>query len=203
VFDKIKGQCGFGPKAPIALKIVETPKSSSLGGVASVQVRGQFACGLYESREDSNGTFTEVITIDSDLAKNPTNLVATLAHELAHALHGRTIKPVDVDPILYELFTDLTAIYLGYGVFLANSRFEFSQFQNANSQGWQARGAGYLPEADMIMGLAIFMKIKGLEPEMAGSFLKPRLKKMLPKAFKQLSKYEAEIDFLKDLKPVK
>ena len=99
------------------------------------------------------------------------------------------------------MFTDLTAIYLGYGVFTANARFEFSQFQNSDTQGWRAGGAGYLPEADIIFGTALFMKIKNIPQERAIEHLKPRLRKMLKKAFKQLDGFQAEVDALRNFKP--
>ena len=123
------------------------------------------------------------------------------SHELSHALHNRAKEALDVDPSLYELFTDLTAIYLGYGVFLANTRFEFSQFTNADTQGWQAQGAGYLPEADMVFGTALFMKIKELPMELALPHLKPRLQKMLKKAYRQLDRHMDEVTALRERVP--
>ncbi len=139
----------------------------------------------------------ETICYDLSLLDNPNNLIATFAHELSHALHNRCREPVDIEPELYELFTDLTAIYLGYGVFLANSRFDF---QSTNI-GWQASGAGYLPEADMVFALGIFMKVKNIDISIAEPYLKPNLSKMLKKAFKQLTRYEKNIDELKSRVP--
>ncbi len=103
---------------------------------------------------------------------------------------------MDIEPELYELFTDLTAIYLGYGIFLSNTRFEFSQFTNSDTQGWQAQGAGYLPEADMAFATALFMRIKNIPFEYAAEHLKPRLARMLKKAFRQLEGYASEVEAL-------
>jgi len=200
-FDRVKAQCGFGPDTIIELIATDERKPQSLGGVAMVQTNGQGACGRYFLSESMSGTKTEKITYDRDLENNPTGLIATLAHELSHALHNRSQNNLEVDPELYELFTDLTAVYLGYGIFLANSRFEFSAYSGTTLQGWRAQGAGYLPEADLIFATALFMRIKNIPIETALPHLKPRLKKMLKKGFKQLSQYEDDIIALRERKP--
>lgn len=202
LFSVIKAQCGFNHETAFDLKVIETPKGGFMGGTAIVHMEGQSACGTYQAVRRDDGTYKETITIDEALTDNPANLIATLSHELAHALHGRMREPLDIEPELYELFTDLTAIYLGYGIFLSNSRFEFGQFSGTTTQGWQASGAGYLPEADMVMALAIFMNVKSIKLEEANEHLKPRLSKLLVKAFKQLSGYEDDIARLKALEPM-
>lgn len=202
-FDRIKTQCGFDRDTHFTLKLVETPRGGGIGGVAMIKMPNSSACGTYECHKNDDGTFREIITIDQALTDNSTNLIATLAHELSHALHNRMREPLDVEPELYELLTDLTAIYLGYGIFLANSRFEFGQFQDGEIQGWQAKGAGYLPETDMIMALAIFMSIKEIDVDSAVTYLKPRLGKVLLKAMKQLEKHKNDIEYLKSLDPLK
>lgn len=202
VFDKIKAQCGFGPDTDFELNIIETPKGGFMGGTAIIKMDGLSACGTYQITQNDDGTYTETITIDERLISQPVNLIATLSHELAHALHNRMREPLDIEPEHYELFTDLTAVYLGYGIFLANSRFEFVKFQDGELSGWQASGAGYLPEADLVMGLAIFMKIKDIAADAAIEHLKPRLGKMLRKAFRQLEKHNDEIERLRALEPL-
>jgi len=198
IFFLVKSQCGFNEGNIFDLVRVETSKSKLLEGGASIQVSGHTACGTYQIKPQKYGQPIETITYDKNMEKNPEQLVATFAHELGHALHNRSVEPVDIEPELYELFTDLTAVYLGYGIFLANSRFGFS----SNSIGWQAKGAGYLPEADIVFGTALFMRIKNIPQEVAAEHLKPRLKKMLKKAFKQLAGHDDEIEGLRSLNPV-
>lgn len=68
------------------------------------------AAGLYE------GT---VIRVNENEAVDPMSLVGTLAHELAHQ---RLIGEGRLDPDVYdnELLTDLTVVFKGLGIFLAN-----------------------------------------------------------------------------------
>ena len=202
IFETVKRQCHFGPEQTIRLVPTQESKPQHLGGVAMVQTNEAGACGRYKLSKNEDGSFTETITYDEDLTENPTQLIATFAHELGHALHNRSQRPVEIEVELYEMFTDLTAIYLGFGIFVANTRFEFSQFQDANLQGWQANGAGYLPEADIVFATALFMKIKNIPESVAAEHLKPRLRKTLHKAFKQLSKHEEDVDALRMRMPV-
>lgn len=201
IFRLVKSQCGFNEGDIFDLLPQEGRPDASLGGLAMVETTGQTACGTYQLIPAKYGKPRELIKYDVGLEDSPAQLVATFAHELSHALHNRSHEPLDVDPALYELFTDLTAVYLGYGVFLANTRFEFSQFTNADTQGWQAQGAGYLPEADIIFAMALFLQIKGLPAEIALPHLKPRLQKMLRKAFRQLDRNAGEVERLKTRMP--
>ena len=203
VFHLVKFQCGFNEGDLFDLEPQAGRPDASLGGLAMVETQGQTACGTYQLIPAKYGRPREIIKYDADLENRPAQMVATFAHELSHALHNRSHDPLDIEPELYELFTDLTAIYLGYGIFLANMRFEFSQFSNADTQGWQAQGAGYLPEADMIFATALFMTIKDIPMEAALPYLKPRLQKMLKKGFRQLERYSDEVEKLKAQSPPK
>jgi len=200
-FHLIKSQIGFNKDDIFDLVPQAGRPDSSLGGLAMVETRGQTACGTYQLISAGYGEPREIIKYDAGLEDKPAQLVATFAHELSHALHNRAAEPLDIEPELYELFTDLTAIYLGYGIFLANTRFEFSQFTNSDTQGWQAQGAGYLPEADMVFATALFMQIKDIPMETALPHLKPRLRKMLKKAFRQLERHADEVYALKSRRP--
>ena len=197
IFQIIKSQCGFNEGDIFDLVPQAGRPDASLGGLAMVETTGQMACGTYQMTPGKYGKPRETIKYDAGMEDKPARLVATFAHELSHALHNRAPQPLDIDPALYELFTDLTAIYLGYGVFLSNTRFEFSQFTNSDTQGWQAQGAGYLPEADMVFATALFMQIKEIPMDKALPHLKPRLRKMLKKAARQLSRHTDDVEALK------
>lgn len=202
IFRLVKAQCGFNEGDIFELEGKSGRPDASLGGVAMVETTGDLACGTYQMIQSKYGKPREIIRYDTGLEDKPTQLVATFAHELSHALHGRAHEQLEIEPELYELFTDLTAIFLGYGIFLSNTRFEFSQFSNGDTQGWQAQGAGYLPEADMVFATALFMRIKDLPMDVALPHLKPRLQKMLKKAWRQLDRNRDEIEALRARVPL-
>jgi len=201
IFHLVKDQCGFNEGDIFDLIPQNGRPDASLGGLAMVETRGQTAGATYQMIPSKYGRPKEIIKYDAGLENKPSQLAATFAHELSHALHNRADEPLDIEPELYELFTDLTAIFMGYGIFLSNTRFDFSQFSNADTQGWQAQGAGYLPEADMIFATALFMTIKDIPMDVAEPHLKPRLKKMLKKAFRQLERHTDEVEALRKRVP--
>lgn len=66
------------------------------------------------------GTGKFIVRLETSQAADPMALVATMAHELAHVRllgEGR----IDNDAYDNELLTDLTALFHGLGIFLANS----------------------------------------------------------------------------------
>lgn len=71
--------------------------------------------GMYEER--SRGT---IVRIETSELLNLSNLVGTMAHEIAHLrLMGE--RRVTGDEFDNELLTDLTAVFFGFGIFLGNS----------------------------------------------------------------------------------
>ena len=83
-------------------------------------------------------------------------LIATIAHELAHErLRGE--GRIACDRPDYEPLTDLLTVYLGLGIFTANSAFEFSQ----NAYSWGTRRMGYLTEPMFGYALACYAWMRG------------------------------------------
>ena len=129
------------------------------------------------------------------LLKTPVNLIATFAHELAHYLVKSIEDTLPCDPDLEELLTDQAACLMGFGVFMANSAFQFEQFRDAGSgtQGWRSQRNGYLPEGDLVFDLALFLTAKDIKPDEAMRCLKPHLADQLKTAMKDMEAYRAEL----------
>ncbi len=72
-------------------------------------------------------------------------MVATFAHELAHFLLATSPEPLPVPDEEVEFLTDLTAVFLGFGLFLCNTRFRYEQFSDGVSAGWSMKRQGYCP----------------------------------------------------------
>jgi hypothetical protein len=101
-----------------------------------------------------------LVAVRSTQLKDPLSLVATLAHELGHVilLGGRLMDPITPD---HEPMTDLLTVFLGLGIFTANTAARFLQFQDENRQGWSMRRLGYLPEEVYGYALAKFAAERG------------------------------------------
>lgn len=97
----------------ISLEFIHDPNKLSF-----VNASGQALAHTAGTYSGSAGTC--LITIDTDELGHPSDLIATFAHELSHArllgegrMHAREFD--------HELTTDLTAVALGFGLFMANS----------------------------------------------------------------------------------
>jgi hypothetical protein len=83
-------------------------------------------------------------------------LVGTLGHEVAHAYRAHHSLIVS-DSRVEEQLTDLTAVYLGFGVFLLNSSSSFKTggySESGQQLLWEKRARGYLTPARIAFLLA-------------------------------------------------
>lgn len=88
------------------------------GSMAAIDPARGFAAGTWQGGE---GPWQKgIVRIERSALDRPADLIGTMAHELAHQRllgEGRG----ESDSFDNELITDLTAVYHGFGVFLANN----------------------------------------------------------------------------------
>lgn len=93
------------------------------------------------------------ISISCETARHPTSAVATLAHELCHALllgdHYLEGEEEDGEPL-----TDLATVFFGYGIFTANAHVQESTWQSGARSGWSTKRQGYLDYPTLGFALA-------------------------------------------------
>ena len=120
--------------------------------------------GLYTRDDDSSRM---VVGLKATQLNDPLALVATLAHELGHViLLGGELISRDVPDM--EPLTDLLTVFLGFGVFNANTAARFEQHDDGNKQGWSMQRLGYLSEEMYGYALAKFALERGEQrPEWA------------------------------------
>lgn len=96
----------------VSMKLVSDSRNSGFVNEAGQDL--PTAAGTYEEGERKF-----IIRIDKDGLADPMGLVGTIAHELAHV---RLLGESRVMREIYdnELLTDLTVVYFGLGIFLAN-----------------------------------------------------------------------------------
>lgn len=183
IFDQTKAYCGMSDW-DVDLVSDENPLAE----------RAAPSLAMVASQKHALGTFGVagnriVISYVPDLLRRPDHLIATFAHELAHYLlaAGRDEPPCEEDE--KEFLTDLAAVYLGFGVFLANARFQHEAYVDGPLQGWRIARSGYLPEADLIFAVALFLQVKSLDPAPALACLKPHLATMLKRTLSDLTKH--------------
>src|ERR1043166_4297153 len=148
---------------------------------------GSAPCGTFRVVEGPAGRQAQ-ITYNPGMARDPPGLAATFAHELGHYLMATSKGTPPGGWDLHELHTDLAAVYLGFGIFLANSARNFRQFQSAGEMGWSSRTQGYLSEGALVTATAVFQRLAGREPLEAAPHLKDYLRTDLKRADRALAK---------------
>lgn len=100
------------------------------------------------------------ISVNEAQLKDPTSLVAILAHEIGHVI---LIRPglVQREEADMEPLNDLLMVFLGLGVFTSNAAFQFRQFADNQRQGWSTNRLGYLSEEFLGYALARFAFERG------------------------------------------
>jgi hypothetical protein len=159
VFDLVKEHAGMS-RWPCRLEFWREPSIAEiLDGMPHDGTESKGTAGSIFARE---GTKEIVITCNENNLESPMDLVATLAHEFGHYLLFTATTPVPGGDEMHEPATDVSAVFMGFGVFLANSAFSFQQLDRGALQGWSARRRGYLGEVELSYALAIFACAKAL-----------------------------------------
>lgn len=147
--------------------------SAGSGRMFSQQTPGeQYSAGTFRAGK-KNGKY--LISIEAAQLKSTENLVATLAHEIAHIklLGEGRIKEND------EHLTDLVPVIFGLGIFNANSSFNFY----VGHDSWGYSKQGYLSQQEWGYALALFayFRNEGEKPEWA-NYLVPNIRSDFRKA---------------------
>lgn len=160
---------------PIHLEGVERAPATPLNNVAAVQ-HGEGAAGTFRLKRTADGAVCAEIRYDLDQLNNPSGLVATFAHELSHYLLHACSTPFPGGDEIEELFTDLTAVWLGFGIFLGNNARYGGHVDEGGGRGWFVSGwQGYLSERMLMTALAMSETLACHEPMLAAPFLKDYL----------------------------
>lgn len=124
--------------------------------------------------------------VDTAQLGDPAGLVGTLAHEVAHAYreaNGLRIADREID----EPLTDLTTIYLGFGILTTNASQRFRSGRSGNGGSWWSRAeGGYLPMQAMGYLLAAQVVARGEAPRAVARALAPNQRACFKAACKQL-----------------
>lgn len=126
------------------------------------------------------------ISYNPKIVSDPMQMIATFAHELSHYLTATAPMPPPGGWENWEFATDIGATFLGFGIFQANSAFNFRQYSSGGVIGWQTSGGGYLSIAEHAYALAIFLRLKGISPEIAFPHCRINVKSCLKTALSEI-----------------
>lgn len=193
VFQTVAELCGAGAW-PFDLVSQEEGFNPNLGPLAVVQNVQPEPAGTFSYRPDKRLT----VSYDPALLERPSNLIATFAHEIAHAIMLGIEQEVPGGLEMEEYATDVATVFLGFGVFGANSAFEFQQFSDVGTgtQGWSVQGTGYLTEAEWAFAIAIFLSLRNESMASVAEWLKPTPGTLLKKAMRYLERHPERLSSL-------
>jgi hypothetical protein len=123
-----------------------------------------YSAGQYWGRDADN---KYSIAIELGQLKRPDDLIATLAHEIAHIkiLGEGRLEEND------EYLTDLVTVFFGLGIFNANASFRFQ----TDFEKWSYNKQGYLPQQEWGYALALYAYIQKEEKPDWIKFLTPNI----------------------------
>jgi hypothetical protein len=162
IFEQAKLYCGLSGDT-ILLTTHEDDDETFPSGVGMASQPRKSAAGLYWAGDMDNAP---TVSYSASLLHEPGTFIATLAHELAHHVLARgAAEPAPCDDDEEEFLTDLTAVFMGYGVFLARARFVHWSVHDLGG-GWSGSGwrqLGYLPEQDLLYASAMLACVLDLD----------------------------------------
>lgn len=121
--------------------------------------RGGMAHGTYHEEDGRS-----VITLSESLFTDPEQLIATIAHELAHLrlLGEKRVAAEEAgDDTDHEEVTDLLPVYFGAGIFAANATLRDHSGHDGRWEYWSISSSGYLAARLFGYAFALFAWIRG------------------------------------------
>lgn len=165
----------------------DEPTKFSEGIVATPQEKLKGGWSSQSGKYVNNGFGNKEIWVESGLLKDPVNLTAQIANELANYKLQSEYGVEEGNKFL----SDLAIIGFGFGIFLGNSYFKFSQWSGNSHHGWQMKRNAGLPEQVIAYAMAWLAHYRNEE-----TAWKHYLNKTMMKYFEQCYTY---IDQNKDM----
>ncbi|QUM76852.1 hypothetical protein HWV00_11725 [Moritella sp. 24] len=135
------------------------------------------------------------MTYNPQQASKPGDLASSYAHHLAQHLVAQSQKLPPGGNEYFNASTEVVAIFMGFGVMMANSAYTFrggcGSCYNA-----QANRQATLSEDNVIFALALFCRLKAIPTAEATKHLKGYLRRNFKQALKQIDREPARLQQL-------
>lgn len=135
------------------------------------------------------------ITYSPGQLQDLASLVATFAHELSHFYLATIPFEPPAGPSAEEHATDVCAVAMGFGIFLANTAQKYAN-------GAVVSRKGYLGEVALSYALAIFSELKGVNEKDLRKHLKSNPRSYVGSALRDLRRrWPKKLEALRQVKP--
>lgn len=127
-----------------------------------------------------------------DQARQPQDLVASLAHTCAQHMLWQSQKAPPGGQAYFEPAAEIVAHFCGFGLMLTNTAYTY-RGACGRSYNPRANRQASLSESESIYTLALFCRLKKVPTKVVFQYLKPYLKNSYKVAMKQIENQEADL----------
>ncbi len=148
--------------------------------------------------EKINSIHALPVPYDPQMIANPEALIGSYAHSIAQylVLSSRQEPPGGVQNL--TMITEVIAVYMGFGIILANTGFTHRGGCGSCSASLSTRQSA-LSQFDITYALSIFANLKKIPQSKVMANLKSSLKGYYKKSFKDVEKHQAKLEELRGL----
>lgn len=190
IFDRVKQYAGL-QHWPCELVKAEDPRLNTPVALAiEGQARGSKAVATAAAASPSL-----IIPYDSHQLAKPEAMIAQYAHILAHYLGQTADEPPPGGATFWPQATELLAVFLGFGIMVANSAYTFRGGCGSCYNPLAERTA-YLSQDEAVYALAIFSVLKDISNKEVLPHLKNYLRPVFKNAVKEIRNKPAELQTL-------
>ncbi len=150
--------------------------------------------GMASTSTDLSENF--IIVYSQSQLQDPGVLIANFAHSLAHYLGSTAVEPPPGGEENWHHVTELLAVFMGFGVMMANSANTTKIRSCGSCSGPAVERENFLSQYDVTYALAIFCCLKGIDVRSAVKHLKPSLRSFFKKATKDVTRRESQLQHL-------
>jgi hypothetical protein len=140
-----------------------------------------------------------VVLYAPEQLRDPQVVIANCAHTLAHYLGSMATEPPPGGAENWPHITELLAVFLGFGVMMANTAFTTKIRSCSSCASPAVERTNYLSQYDLTYALAIFSAAKDVPRAEVLTHLKSALRPFYKKAHKEVTGNQAAIKRLQDI----
>ncbi|MBL1275929.1 MAG: hypothetical protein COB30_007565 [Ectothiorhodospiraceae bacterium] len=184
IFDQVKQYAGM---QHWPYRLVDASSIESIPSVR-VQIEGPVrgAAGVLAKVDDESQKL--VVAYHQEYLHAPEVLIADYAHTLAHYLGTTAAEPPPGGEGNWPHVTELLAVFLGFGVVMADSANTAKIRSCGSCSGPAIERANFLSEYDITYAMAIFCSLKAIPVRDAAPQLKSSLRPFFKKAMKDVAR---------------
>jgi len=182
IFDRVKGYAGVAhwPTELVDGSRCELPEAPRIAIEGPLRRSGEQLPAVTDGEERL------IIAFDPNQVNNPEGLIAAYAHTIAHYLAAMGEESPPGGEAYWMQATELLAIYMGFGLMLANS---VDNFRGGCGSCYNAAAqrAAFMAQDEATYALAIFAVLKGLPAKAVLPHLKKSLRGIFKRAMREVS----------------